>query len=353
MARLQRNLKTERGKIKNMAKMMPELRSSEVIKRYADGKPVLCKDDIPYEADCIFNAGVVKYNGKYCMVFRNDYRFDGKGAFLKCAIGVATSNDGIKWNVEDRLLLTPENIDDPDVTKVYDPRLTVIEDELYMCFAVDTHHGVRGGIAKIHCFDSKDERIEILHLTAPDNRNMVLFPEKIDGKYVRLERPFPVYSRGGIDRFDIWISYSYDLKYWGETRLLLGVEDVPFANDKIGPGAPPIKTDKGWLVLFHTVDIDRTRGKNGWEEKWQKRYCAGVMLLDLHNPGKVTGLYKKPLIAPETKYEVDEGFRTNVVFPGGLIAEENGMVKIYYGASDTVECLAEAKLDALINLCQK
>ncbi|MBR6396798.1 MAG: glycoside hydrolase family 130 protein [Lachnospiraceae bacterium] len=334
-----------------MAKMLPEYRSSSVIRRYAGGEPVLSKKDIPYEADCIFNAGVTKYKGQYCMVFRNDYRFDGKGAFGKCSIGVATSSDGIKWNVEDRIFLSPEDLNDPDVTKVYDPRLTVIGDELYMCFAVDTHHGVRGGIARIHNFNEEGERVEVLHLTTPDNRNMVLFPEKIDGKYVRLERPFPVYSRGGVDRFDIWISYSYDLKYWGDTKLLLAVEDVPFANDKIGPGAPPVKTDDGWLVLFHTVDIDRERGKNGWEEKWQKRYCAGVMLLDSKDPGRVIGVYKEPLIAPETVYETDEGFRTNVVFPGGLVAESDGTVKIYYGASDTVECMAEAKLADLIKLC--
>ena len=103
------------------------------------------------------------------------------------------------------------------------------------------------------------ETMEVLSLSVPDNRNMVLFPEKVGGRYVRLERPFPVYSRGGIDRFDMWMSFSHDLKYWGDSKLLAAVEDVPFANDKIGPGAPPGKTEAGWLTLFHGVDIDRTR----------------------------------------------------------------------------------------------
>ena len=193
--------------------------------------------------------------------------------------------------------------------------------------------------------------VEVLSLTVPDNRNMVLFPEKINGKYVRLERPFPVYSRGGKDRFDIWMSKSPDLRYWGESELLLGVEHVPYANDKIGPGAPPIKTKEGWLVLFHTVDKDTEREKNGWEPKWQKRYCAGVMLLDLENPSKVIGMYKEPLIAPEGDYEENEGFRTNVIFPGGLIAEEDGTAKIYYGLNDTVECMATARIQDLVDLC--
>lgn len=333
-----------------MPQMYPKLSSCNIVKRYAGGEPILSKKNMPYEADCIFNAGVTKYKGKYCMLFRNDYGFSGKSSFAKCIIGVATSDDGIDWNVENRVFLKPEDMNDPDVKRVYDPRLTVIDGELFMCFAVDTHHGVRGGIARIDNFNTKDERIEVLHLTAPDNRNMVLFPEKVNGRYVRLERPFPVYSRGGKDRFDIWISYSYDMKYWGDTKLLLGVEDVPFANDKIGPGAPPIKTEKGWLTLFHAVDIDPSRGKNGWEEKWQKRYTIGIMLLDLSDPSKVIGLYKEPFMAPETRYETDEGYRTNVLFPGGLIAEPDGSVKIYYGAQDTAECLATADLNTILGL---
>ena len=331
-----------------MAKMLPELSSSPVVHRYHGGAPVLSREDIPYEADCIFNCGVIKYHGQYVCAFRNDYGFDGVGSFAHCVIGIAFSADGIHWNVREKPFITIEDIGNPDVTKVYDPRLTVIDDVVHLCFAVDTHHGLRGGIAITQDF----ETIEVQSLSLPDNRNMVLFPEKIGGRYVRLERPFPVYSRGGVDRFDMWMSYSYDLKYWGDSKLLLAVEDVPFANDKVGPGAPPIKTDKGWLVLFHTVDIDRTRGKNGWEAKWQKRYCAGVMLLDLDDPSKIIGKCNVPLLAPETKWEADEGFRTNVIFPGGLVAEPDGTVKIYYGASDTVECMATAKLDDLLALCE-
>src|SRR5690606_32464015 len=125
-------------------------------------------------------------------------------------------------------------------------------------------------------------------LSAPDNRNMVLFPEKIGGKYCRLDRPMPVYSRGK-DRFDVWFSDSPDLRYWGNHRLVLGVEQVPFANDKLGPAAPPVRTPQGWLTTFHAVDRDESRGKNGWEKAWKKRYTAGIMLLDLEEPWKVIG----------------------------------------------------------------
>lgn len=182
---------------------------------------------------------------------------------------------------------------------------------------------------------------------------MVLFPEKINGRYIRLERPMPMYSRNNKTRFDIWLSESPDLSFWGKSRLVLGVEDVPFANDKIGPGAPPVKTEKGWLAFFHAVHKDNERGKNGWEEKWTKCYTAGLMLLDLNDPSKVIGMTKTPVIAPETKWETDEGLRTNVIFPGGMILEDNGEVKIYYGASDTVECLATADVNALLSLVLK
>ena len=131
----------------------------------------------------------------------------------------------------------------------------------------------------------------------------------------------------------------------------MGVEDVPFANDKIGPAAPPVKTEKGWLTTFHAVELDTTRGKNGWEDKWQKSYYAGIALLDLDDPSKVIGKYSKPLITCDRDFETKDGYRKDVIFPCGMILEDSGEVKIYYGASDTVECLATADVNDLIKLC--
>ncbi|MBP6965020.1 MAG: glycoside hydrolase family 130 protein [Armatimonadetes bacterium] len=322
--------------------LIGELKSSPVMKRYP-GNPVLSRKDIPYKANLIFNAGVTKYQGRYVMVFRNDYGEFQPHRFEGTNLGLAFSGDGIEWEVSP----TPcWELQDAEISRAYDPRLTVMDGRVYMCFAVDTRHGVRGGIAVTDDFD----KFEIISMSVPDNRNMVLFPEKIGGMYVRLERPFPVYSRGG-ERFDTWISDSADLKYWGNSNLLLAVEDVPFANTKTGPAAPPVKTPKGWLTSFHAVDADPSRGKNGWEPVWRKRYTAGIMLLELDDPSKVIGLYKEPLLAPETPYEVEEGFRTNVIFPGGMVLDDSGEVKLYYGAADTVECLATADVADLLALC--
>ena len=335
-----------------MPPMTPPLCSSAAIRRLG---PILTKDDIPYDAALVFNAGVVKYRGRYVMVFRNDYGTDETAyaagrRFAGTSLGVAESENGIDgWRVRELPLADSRDFAGTEIRRLYDPRITVLEGHPYLCLAMDTRHGLVGVIARAADDFSS---FEIISRTSPDNRNMVLFPEKIGGRYFRLERPMPVYSRdGGRDRFDIWSSASPDLRYWGENSLVLAVEDVPFANDKIGPAAPPIRTDRGWLCLFHAVDRDPARGKNGWEQSWTKRYTAGLMLLDPDDPTKVLGMSKLPLLAPELPYETSEGFRHDVIFPGGMILEDDGEVKIYYGAADTVECLATARLEELLGLC--
>ena len=324
---------------------------NEVITKHPDN-PVLKASDLPYESSLVFNAGVCKYEGKYVMVFRNDYGFspDMQKAGQPAPehgtnIGLATSDDGLNW--------TPRKepwfqLQTDEIKRAYDPRLTVIDGRVYMCFAVDTHHGVRGGVMVTEDF----EDFEILSLSAPDNRNMVLFPEKIDGKYARLERPFPVYSRKDNELFDIWFSASPDLRYWGDTDLVLGLEDVPYCNCKIGPGAPPVKTSKGWLTTIHAVCKDEQRSLETWDKNgWSKEYFGGLILLDLQDPTKVIGMCPEPILRAEHDYELD-GFRGSVIFPGGMILEDSGEVKIYYGAADTVEALATAQVDDLVELCQ-
>lgn len=321
---------------------MGDFVSSPVIKKLE--KPLLTYKDIPYQSALVFNAGVAKYNGKYVMIFRNDYGDYEKQKLEDTNMGLAISDDGVNWEVAPKPCF---ELHDDEISRTYDPRITVIDGVCHVCFAIDTKHGLRGGIATTEDF----ENFDIKYMSVPDNRNMVIFPEKINGLYTRLERPMPVYSRRHMDTFDIWLSQSPDLKYWGDSKLVMGVENVPFANDKIGPAAPPVKTEKGWLTTFHAVWIDDTRGKHGWEDRWTKQYTAGIALLDLEDPSKVIGMSKEPLIAAELPHETEEGYRTDVIFPGGMLLEDNGEVKIYYGAADTVECLATADVNDLIKLC--
>lgn len=317
--------------------------------------PILSAKDVPYPASLVFNAGVCKWQGEYVMLFRNDYgsterqwldAAEGKGPApsLSTNIGLARSPDGVHWTVAPAPVLA---MHDEEIRRVYDPRLTVVDGRIVLCFAMDTAHGLRGGVATTEDF----ERFEVQSLSVPDDRNMALFPEKIGGRFVRLERPMPVYSRWGrTEAFDIWLSESPDLRFWGESRLVLGAERVPYATTKIGPAAPPVRTPKGWLATIHAVRVS-DRDLPSWEKGWRKEYCAGLVLLDLDDPSKVIGLSREPFIPPAEPYET-EGFRGSVIFPGGMILEDSGEVKIYYGAADTVECLATADLGELLDLCK-
>ena len=335
-----------------MPAVLPVLTTHPCIKKRPE--PIIRAADLPYPCSLVFNAGVIKYRGEYVMIFRNDYGttqtlYETENVkFAGTSIGIARSKNGVDGWVFDPAPLVDSGVasGDPELQRYYDPRITQIDGELYLCLATDTRHGLCGTIAAL----SEDLRsFRVISSSAPDNRNMVLFPEKIGGEFIRLERPMPIYSRHN-EKFDIWISRSPDLVYWGRTKLLLGTERVPWVNDKIGPTASPIKTDRGWLTLFHAVDRDDARGKNGWEKTWKKRYSTGLMLLDPEDPSKVLAVYDQPLMAPDLPVETDEGFRQNVIFPCGMVCEPSGEVKIYYGASDTCVCLATAQLDDLLDL---
>lgn len=321
--------------------------SSPVISRHP-ANPVLTSGDVPYPSDLVMNAGVARFEGRYVMVFRNDILTGREDVPVREGVnlGLAFSDDGVRWRVTAKPCF---DLHGEDIINTYDPRLTVIDGRCYMSFGMDTRHGVRGGLAVTDDF----EHFEILYLSEPENRNFVLFDRTVAGKYIRLDRPFPIYGRRPAyeERFDIWLSDSPDLRYWGGHQLLLAVEHVPFANQKLGPGAPPLRTRHGWLVVFHASDYDPNRRRNGLELAWKKRYCAGVMLLDLDDPRRVIGMSKAPLLVPEADYETTGGYRNDVVFPTGAILEADGEVKIYYGAADTTVCLATASVDDLVALC--
>jgi beta-1,4-mannooligosaccharide/beta-1,4-mannosyl-N-acetylglucosamine phosphorylase len=316
-------------------------KGSEVVKRY-EGNPILRPQDVPFPCSMAFNAGVVKFAGRYVMVFRYIY-WDEPWTRSTRSLGLAYSDDGIHWEVQRDLQFQPAG-----VTRAEDPRLTVVEGRVYMAFADITPQGIRGGIAVTDDFES----FELLSLSAPDNRNMVLFPEKVNGKFARLERPFPVYGRREPEAFETWYSESPDCRYWGNTQLVLKYDDVPFCNRKNGPAGQPIRTDRGWLTIFHAVHYDPDTVYPSWrDENWHKLYCAGIMMLDLENPARVVGLSREPLMVPETPYETD-GFRSYTIFPSATILEDDDTVRIYYGASDTVMALATARLEDLMDLCE-
>ena len=177
---------------------------------------------------------------------------------------------------------------------------------------------------------------------------MILCPEKTpDGLYMRLERP----SNQWRDPFHIWYSKSPDLRYWGDSELLLGCEDVPWATAKIGGGAPFLKTDKGWLLIFHAVDEDPIHTAYPQGRKWIKRYTAGAALFSLEDPTELIAITKKPLLVAEAPYETGDWENQWVeftVFPcGAVLEDDNNTLRIYYGAGDYNTNLAFTTLEEL------
>ena len=314
--------------------------------------PVLVPDQVPYECALTFNAGVSRWQeGGYVMLFRNDYGFskedydavyEGKAKRLpptKSNFGLAFSSDGLNWKIKPEPVFSMSG---NGIKRAYDPRITPLENGDYgVCFAVESVAGIRGGVSVTKDFKTFD----IKDLSVPVNRNMALFPEKINGEYVRLERPFLVNDQ----YHSIWLSRSPDLIHWGESELVLDCRSLPYADLKIGPAAPPVKTPQGWLTTIHGVEV-QDQPFPGWTRTWSRCYYGGLMLLDLENPAKIIALADIPFLVPEEPYEI-EGYRGGVIFPGAMIFEPDGTAKIYYGAADTVECLAEAKISDLIDFC--
>lgn len=321
-----------------------DLHSSPVITRYVNN-PILTSTDIPYAEGLVYNGSVLKYEGRYVMLVRVDHA-DLAAQTMKDVtdIALAFSDDGYSWQVRPEPCIAWKGAG--DILAASDPRLMLVEGRCYVTIAVETPNGM-----ETRCLRTNDfEHFDLVFRTTPDNRDIVLFPEKINSRYLRIERPFSAFAHGG-SVFDSWISESPDLQYWGNPELLLDAEQIPYANERVGAGTPPIRTEKGWLFLFHAVDDDPERGKNGWEETWTKRYTAGVALLDLNDPRRVLGISREPLLVPETPYEI-HGYRNNIVFPCGWVPEESGEVKIYYGAADTVQCVATAQISDLVSLCE-
>ena len=152
---------------------------------------------------------------------------------------------------------------------------------------------------------------------------------------MRLDRP-----HSEITPWSIWISYSPDLIHWGDSRMLVKPEPYHWDEMKVGPGAPPFKTDAGWLHIYH----------GAFETMAGAVYRLGVALHDLADPAKILGVADRWILQPEDPWEVG-GYVPNVVFTCGAVPEDDGTVKIYWGGADTVMCVGTAVIDELVQLC--
>jgi beta-1,4-mannooligosaccharide/beta-1,4-mannosyl-N-acetylglucosamine phosphorylase len=297
------------------------------------GNPILTPKTIPHGYTRVYNPAACRYGDDYLLLFSTD-REDPQ------RLGLARSRDGIHFAVDKDPIFS---LDPDECGCINDPRITFIDDWYYLAYCSDPSLPVRAEGIHLCIARTRDFRtFERIFRSEPDNRNGVILPEKINGLYARLDRPF---RRGYRTEhgYDVWISFSPDMELaWG--------------SHKIGPAAPPVKTSRGWLTFFHGAEI--APKNEGWLP-WigdtgpgrGKVYRAGLMLLDLEDPSRIIGRMKRPVLEPGAPYEMDPSYRPNVIFPCGIIEEPGGELKIYYGASDTHIALAIADKEQLAAAC--
>lgn len=215
---------------------------------------------------------------------------------------------------------------------VEDPRITPIDGRFYFTYVAVSRHGPATALASTTDFRAF-ERHGIVF--CPENKDVVLFPEKVGGVYHSLHRPV-----GGTPfcRPEIWTARSSDLLHWGDHRPLT-VSGGEWQSGRVGAGTPPLRVAEGWLEIYHGNLHPRHPGEVG-------AYCAGALLLDPENPCEVLAQTHEPFFRPELDFETT-GFVPNVVFPTGVV-RDGPTLMIYYGAADRVTALAEFEEAALI-----
>jgi len=302
--------------------------SKPIVQRY-EGNPILTPADIPYPVETVHNAGIAKHNGKYMMLFR------AHKATGRSILGLAESDDGFHFKPRPEPFMVPATegvFAEYEAFGVEDPRICELDGEYLITYSAYSQHGVRIGLAKTCDFKSV-ERVALI--SQADMRNVVLFPQKFDGRYARLDRP-----HSEISPWAVWISYSKDLIYWGDSRAIIKPVKYHWDEMKIGPGATPIRTPRGWLHIYHGV----------FPTMDGAIYRLGVALHDLNDPAHVLSVCNRWILQPEDPCEVT-GYVHNVVFTCGAIPEDDGTVKIYWGGADKVMNVGTANIEELVDLC--
>lgn len=333
------------------------------LKRVKENPILSPSKDTEWGSKAVFNPGTILKDGKIYLLYRAVGEYD---TYIS-RIGLAVSDDGINFKrVSKNPIIEPQ--DDYDKWACEDPRITEINGVFYITYVALSQKIREGGKPTyeiIHNLNSqtalvttndfiKFKRHGIITPKNSDNRDVVIFPEKINDKFVIIHRPHrwckdwfknPLSGEIKVDmpisyeelpqRPATWISYSNNLKSWSGHKLL--IRSTHKNDEKTGAGAPPVKTDKGWLLIYHHVQKD---------EKGKIIYTVKVALLDLKDPSKVIAKIPYPILEPRENYEV-KGDVDNVVFPTGVLVKDDELF-VYYGAADKYCALATIKLSEIL-----
>jgi beta-1,2-mannobiose phosphorylase / 1,2-beta-oligomannan phosphorylase len=310
--------------------------------RRSEANPILVPvPEHDWEAGAVFNPAAVVRDGEVQLL----YRAAGTEDHYVSRLGLATSTDGSTFRrVSDEPVFEPA--ESYERYSIEDPRLLDIDGTLYMTYVVlelpAFSFGQRASTALASTDDLRSWRrhgIITPSLPGVDDRDTVLFPGKVDDRYVMLHRPqmlegsnYVEYGTGNPS--SIWISHSDDLdRPFPPGEVLLPAEQ-PWEARKIGIGPPPLRTERGWLLLYHGVDL-------------QNVYRAGAALVALDNPQKVLGRLPYPILEPEASYE-RVGPTPCVVFPEGAVVLNDELL-VYYGCADQTCAMAHVPLDELLD----
>jgi predicted GH43/DUF377 family glycosyl hydrolase len=293
--------------------------------------PLFTPQNIPLRANAVLNPGAVEVNGEILLLLRIENR---QGI---SHIRVARSANGVdNWRISEKALLEPDQPENPfEEWGCEDARVTEYrEGEWVMAYTAYSRYGPAVALATTTDFESVT-RLGVVF--SPTNKDAVVIPECYDGSWIMLHRPVTG------DQEHIWYATSSDgLKSWTQPGLLLPERGGPWWDGlRVGVGAPPIKTDDGWLLIFHGVKAIANF----------PCYRLGLALLDKDDPRRVLRRASEWVFAPEAEYEI-HGLLPNVVFTCGAILRGDE-VWMYYGAADTVVGLAIAKLDDLLEFVHK
>ncbi|MBU0678723.1 MAG: glycosidase [Verrucomicrobia bacterium] len=326
--------------------------------RKYEKNPILSpRADSWWETACVTNPGAWYDGEKVYMLYRAGPDTDEHPVFL----GLAESWDGFNFErASDEPVFGPsENsfdggcVEDPRIvrfgntyfvtyaTRIFSPgaywKKTIALNAHNPQFADEAPATVRNNLTRTGLAATRDfrewYRFGPITPASQDDRDVIIFPEKIGGKFALLHRPYdwtgPKY---GCEKPSIWLSTSDDLMTWSGDHML-AVSTYDWEEQKVGGSTPPVKTDAGWLTLYHGVDNNNV-------------YRVGAMLLDLNNPRRILARTPEPILEPEEDYE-KTGLVSNVVFPCGNVVIKNEFI-VYYGGADTHCCVASAPLDELV-----
>ena len=309
--------------------------ATRIFKRY-EGNPILDVKDFPGVAQ-LYNPSPVMYGDETILLISVVDHAATRGYGNDVGqTRIARSKDGLHFTLSDEDFIKLDDNEYPNhlFHHFIDNRTTKIGDTYYIVtpVMVKDYGTPLGFLGYTKDFETYTP---VTAITAPANRGASIFPEKIGGKYYKLDRPSTPSAAG-----DIWISASEDLVHWGEFKPVIKHGYRFWNNTKMGP-TPPIKTDKGWLTIVHGV----------FTPAGGQQYYLGAILLDLEEPWKVIGKTNSYILGPEEWYEL-HGNSDNTCFACGAIADyDKDQIRLYYGGTDKYICLATGSLSELVQAC--